>query len=62
MEAQEQMIQILELSKKKIKITMLFYDITMLLKLKEKIDKYDGKMNIFYQEMESINIKKAHKN
>lgn len=56
------MIQILELSKKKIKITMLFYDITMLLKLKEKIDKYDGKMNIFYQEMESINIKKAHKN
>lgn len=52
------MIQILELSKKKIKIT----DITKLLKLREKIDKFDGKMNIFYQEMESINIKKACKN
>lgn len=49
MEACKQMIQILELPKKNIRIT----NINMLLVIKEKIEKFDEK-NTFYHEVKSI--------
>lgn len=50
MEAHEQMIQILELSKKSIKMT----NTNMLLIIKEKIEKFDEKMKILCQELKYI--------